>query len=94
MFVVRNTFTAKPGMAGKLAAHVKETGALMKLANLRVMTDFAAGFNTVVMEHEAKSLGEFEALFKEYGSNPDVREKMKGYTDLWTEGRREIFQIV
>ena len=94
MFVVRNTFTAKPGMAGKLAAQMKETGTLMKLSNLRVMTDFASGFNTVVMEHEAKSLADLEASFKEYGSNAEVKEKMKGYTDLWTEGRREIFQLV
>lgn len=94
MFVVRNTFTAKPGMAGKLAAQMKDAGTMMKLSNLRVMTDFAGGFNTVVMEHEAKSLAEFEAHFKEYSSSPELREKMKGYTDLWTEGRREIFQLV
>ena len=31
---------------------------------------------------------------KDYASNTPFREKMKGYTDLWVTGSREILQIV
>jgi len=55
MIVVRNSFTAKPGKAGKLATHLKEMAALGGLRNARVMTDFIGDFNTVVMEHEVES---------------------------------------
>jgi hypothetical protein len=81
-------------MAGKLAAALKEGAAAGKLTNVRVMTDLAGDFNTVVMEHEAQNLAEFETRIREYMTNPEMREKMKGYTDFWTSGSREIFQIV
>ena len=94
MVVIRNCFVAKPGMAGKLAAQLKEAAAAGKLTNVRVMTDLVGDFNTVVMEHEAQNIGEFEAKLKEYMSSAEMREKMKGYTDLWTTGSREVFQVV
>jgi len=93
MIVIRNRFVAKPGMAGKLAAQMKEAAVAGKLTNARVMTDLAGDFNVVVMEHEAQSLTEFEAKLREYMGSAEMREKMKGYTDLWTTGSREIFQI-
>jgi hypothetical protein len=30
---------------------------------------------------------------REYGTNEKFRDKMKGYTDLWITGSREILQI-
>ncbi len=30
---------------------------------------------------------------RDYATNATFREKMKGYTDLWTTGSREILQI-
>jgi hypothetical protein len=94
MIVVRNTFVARPGQAGKLAAQLKEATTAAGLKRVRVLTDLVGDFNHVVMEHEAENVGEFEATMKEYMSSGEIREKMKGYTDLWTTGRREIFQIV
>jgi len=38
MIVVRNSFIAKPGQAGKLAAHLKEMAAVGNLRNARVLT--------------------------------------------------------
>lgn len=38
-------------------------------------------------------MGEFEARMKDYATNQAMREKMKGYTDLWITGSREILQI-
>jgi hypothetical protein len=40
-------------------------------------------FNRVVMEYEVESAVEFEETFKKYTSDPQIREKAKGYTDLW-----------
>lgn len=94
MIVVRNSFIAKPGLAGKLASHLKDIATAGNLRNVRVMTDFTGEFNHVVMEHEVESASEFEELFARYSSDPQIREKAKGYTDLWTTGRRELFRVV
>ena len=94
MIVVRNCFVAKPGSAGKLAAQLKEAAAAANLPKFRVLTDVTGDFNRVVMEYEAENASEFEARMQEYRTNSAFREKMKGYTDLWTTGSREILQIV
>jgi hypothetical protein len=94
MIVVRNCFIAKPGMASKLAAQLKEAAGVSKLGKYRVLTDVTGDFNRVVLEHEADNMGEFEARMKEYGTDEAFRAKMKGYTDLYVTGSREIFQIV
>ena len=93
MIVVRNTFTAKPGQAGKLLAQMKEVAAAGNLRNLRFLTDLAGDFNQVVMEHEVESLAEIEALLQKYMTDPQIREKAKGYTDLWLTGKRELFRL-
>jgi hypothetical protein len=93
MVIVRNSFNAKPGQAGKLAAQLKEMAAAGGLQKVRVMTDLTGDFNHVVMEHEVESASQFEALIAKYSSDPAVREKAKGYTDLWTTGRRELFRV-
>ena len=92
MIVIRNTFTAKPGHAGKLIAQMKEIAGAGNLRNLRFLTDLTGDFNTVVMEHEVESLGELEALLQKYATDPQMREKAKGYTDLWLTGKRELFR--
>jgi len=92
MIVVRNTFTAKPGQAGKLVAQMKEVAGAGGLKNLRFMTDLVGDFNTVVMEHEVESIAEFESLMQKYSTDPQMRDKAKGYTDLWITGKRELFR--
>ena len=94
MIVVRNSFIAKPGHASKLAAQLKEAAAASSLKKYRVLTDLTGDFNRVVLEFEAESIAGFEAAQKEYGSNSAFRDKMKGYTDLWVTGSREILQVV
>ena len=93
MLVVRNCFTAKPGHASKLAAQLKEAAATAKIPRHRVLTDLTGEFNRVVLEYEVESNGDFEARMKEYATNEAFRAKMKGYTDLWNTGSREILQI-
>ena len=95
MYVVRETFTAKPGMASKLAALFKEVTKIEAPGiNVRVLTDHIAAFNTVVLESEVKDLGEFEKIMATYMSSTELREKMKGYTDMYVTGRREVYKIV
>ncbi len=52
MVVVRNSFIAKPGQAGKLAAQLKDMANAGNLRNFRVMTDLTGEFNHVIMEHQ------------------------------------------
>ena len=58
-----------------------------------MLTDLTGEFNRVIFEYEAESLGDFEARLRDYHSNSVFREKMKGYTELWTTGNREILEI-
>jgi len=94
MIVVRNCFIAKPGHASKLATQLKEAAAASNMGKARVLTDLTGDFNRVILEYEADSISGFESAMKDYASNSSFREKMKGYTDLWISGSREILQIV
>ena len=93
MFIVRNTFIAKPGHASKLAAQLKEMAAAGNLPNHRILTDVTGDFNRVVMEYQIESIAGMEETYKKYTSDPLIREKAKGYTDLWITGSRELLRI-
>ena len=94
MIVVRNCFIAKPGQASKLAAQLKDAATVAKMGKARILTDLTGDFNRVILEYEADNVSGFEAMMKDYATNTAFREKMKGYTDLWATGSREILQIV
>ncbi len=94
MIVVRNCFIAKPGQAGKLAAQLKDAATVAKMRKACVLTDLTGDFNRVILEYEADNVSGFEAMMKDYATNTAFREKMKGYTDLWITGSREILQIM
>lgn len=93
MLVVRNCFVAKPGNASKLAAQLKEAAATANIPRHRILTDLTGEFNRVILEYEVENAAQFEIRMKEYMTNTAFREKMKGYTDLWISGSREILQI-
>lgn len=93
MIVVRNCFVAKPGNAGKLAAQLKEAARVANIPGSRVLTDLTGEFNRVVLEYEVADIGGFETRMKDYATNPAFREAMKGYTDLWITGTRELLQL-
>jgi len=94
MYVIRETFTAKPGMASKLARLFSEVMSERPQLNTRVLTDFVGPFNTVVMETEVENLEEHGRRMKEHMENSNIRDRMKGYTDLYVSGSREIYQVV
>jgi hypothetical protein len=97
MLIVRETFIAKPGQAGKLARLFRRAFAD---THLRVLTDYIGTYNTVVMEMEVEDLAAFERQFNEYrsgnmpGIDSAVLEELKTYTELWTSGKREVFQVI
>ena len=93
MYVIRETFTAKPGMASKLARLFSEVMSEHQLKT-RVLTDFIGPFNTVVMETEVENLEEHGRRMKEHMERTNIGERMKGYTELYVSGSREIYQVV
>jgi hypothetical protein len=94
MLIVRNCFVAKAGQASKLAAQLKEAATAANLPNHRVLTDVTGDFNRVVLEYGVKDMPEFEARMRDYATNERFREKMKGYTDLYLTGSREVLRVV
>lgn len=97
MFIVRETLTAKPGNASKLAKLFKRV--FKNYSNVRIMTDVVGNYNTVVMEMQVNSLDEFEKELESYksGNNPKFDEKdaeeMAKYTEMYKTGKREIFKL-
>lgn len=94
MIIVRETFTAKPGCASKLAAQLKGVMEAAMPGRSRILTDLVGPFNTVVIETVAASVGEFEAELARVMGDEMLRAKMHGYTDLYLTGSREIYRVV
>ena len=94
MFIVRETFMAKPGQASALASKFKQVFSALPQMKTRILTDFVAGFNTVVLETEVSDLQEFVKAMQEYQSRDDIKTQMKGYADMYVEGRREIYKVM
>ena len=96
MIIVHDTFVCKPGNASKMAKMFKESMAGDK-GLVRIMTDMTGKFNRVVMVSQYGSLADYEEAFKKY-MNPTPKmqkamEKMKGYTEMYLTGSREIFKV-
>jgi hypothetical protein len=94
MYIVRETFTAKPGKASALARLLKQVMAEMADLKVRVATDYIGPFNTVIVDVETEDLATFDRVMEEYATRTDIHEKMKGYTDMYVTGKREVFRIV
>ena len=95
MYLIRNTFKTKPGMAKDLVAKFKKTIPFMVEDGFKspmILTDVVSDYWTVILEMEVKSLEQFENS-SGFTSKPEVKEIMKDYMNLILEGRREIFRI-
>nr|MBI4156503.1 hypothetical protein [Candidatus Woesearchaeota archaeon] len=98
MLIIREVFIAKPGQASKLAKLFKK--GFEHETNIRIMTDMAGNYNTVIVEMQVNSLAEFEKQMEDYKSgkpdpkmDPKVAEEMSKYTEMYMTGRREIFKL-
>jgi len=98
MLIIREVFVAKPGQASKLAKLFKRAFANdPNWANMKIMTDLVGNYNTVVMEMQIESLAEWEKQMQDYKKgkmDPKMAEEMSKYTDMYFEGRREIYEVL
>ena len=96
MIIVHDIFVCKPGNASKLAKLFKEVMA----ANdelVHVMTDMTGQFNRVIMVTKYDNLTAYEKSWDKFKENTEemkkMQEKMKGYTEMYQSGSREIYQV-
>ena len=96
MIIVHDIFIAKPGNASKLAKLFKEVmGDSEEVVN--IMTDMTGQYNRVIMVSQYENLTAFEQSWEKYKKDSEqmkeMAEKMKGYTDMYLTGSREIYQV-
>ena len=96
MIIVHDLFVCKPGNASKMAKLFKEVMAgNNELVN--IMTDMTGQFNRVIMVTKYENLAAYEKSWDKYKENTEemkkMQEKMKGYTDMYQSGSREIYQV-
>lgn len=97
MYLIRETFTARPGRAGELARLIKEEmRGSPDFSTARVMLDFVTNYNQIVIEYEIASLADFEKMMVNYKKEQakTKTDKPPAYTELYQTGKREIFKIV
>jgi len=96
MIIVHDIFVCKPGNASKVAKLFKEVMADSKEV-VNIMTDLTGGYNRVVMVSQYDSLTAYEQSFQKYMQDNEemkkMKEKMKGYHELYLTGSREIYQV-
>lgn len=94
MIIVHDIFVAKPGNASKLAKLFKEAMADQK--NISIMTDVTGQYNRVIMASWYENLDAWNKEMESYmNPTPEMQvamEKMKGYTELYLTGSREIYR--
>ena len=96
MIIVHDIFVCKPGNASKLAKLFKES---MTDAGhpVYIMTDMTGQYNRVIMASTFDSLAAYEKSFEAYMHPTEEMkksmEKMKGYTDMYLTGSREIYRV-
>ncbi|KQB40143.1 hypothetical protein B6A10_04680 [Flavobacterium sp. L1I52] len=96
MIIVQDTFICKPGNASKLAKLFKE---IMndRPEHLNILTGISGEFNKVVMLSKYESITAYEHSYDEYMQDSEevkrIKEKMKGYHDMYFTGSREIYQV-
>jgi hypothetical protein len=96
MYLIREVFQTKPGKAKELVKKFKQAAPYMEksgMKGIKIMTDIATTYWTVVFESEVESLADFAKEVRGGTSQPELEKIMEGYIDLVEGGRREIFLI-
>ena len=81
MYLIRDVMYCKPGQVRPMvqkSLNMRKLGQKMGLGAMRVMTDAAGDFWTVVMEIEAESIDKFEELVRKSAEDKEFQEVMKG----------------
>lgn len=96
MIIVQDIFICKPGNASKLANLFKE---IMngRPEHVNILTAISGEFNKVIMLSKYESMTAYEHSYEEYMQDAEevkiIKEKMKGYHEMYDTGSREIYQI-
>ena len=94
MIIVHDIFICKPGNASKLAKLFKE---VMKGRSelVNVMTDMTGQFNRVITVTQFENLAAYEKSWEsmDEAEMKKMQEAMKGYTDMYLSGSREIYKV-
>lgn len=95
MIIVHDIFVCKPGNASKLAKLFKDAmSAVPEVVN--IMTDMTGQYNRVIMVSQYENLTAYEKSWEKYSQQSEemkeMQEKMKGYTEMYLTGSREIYQ--
>ncbi len=89
MIIVREVFIAKPGMASKMAKMFKEMW-----GDVTVMTDMTGVYNKVVIQSEYESLADYEQEMKKWMEKKDDKKPSgPSHTEMYTQGKREIYRV-
>ena len=96
MVIVHDIFVCKPGNASKVAKMFKDAmGGMNEFVH--IMSDLTGEYNKVVMVMKYDSLTAFEQSFQKYMQDSEearqIKEKMKGYHELYLTGSREIYHV-
>jgi heme-degrading monooxygenase HmoA len=96
MIIVHDIFICKPGQASRFAKLFKEVMAGNEDL-VHIMTDMTGDFNKVVMVTKYENLTAYEQSFQKYMKESEemkqMKEKMKGYHEMYLTGSREIYQV-
>jgi predicted translin family RNA/ssDNA-binding protein len=94
MIIVHDIFVCKPGNASKLAKLFKEVMTGRKEL-INVMTDLTGQYNRVIIASQYDNLTAYEKSWEDMNSEESkkMQEKMKGYTEMYLTGSREIYQV-
>ena len=94
MIIVHDTFICKPGNASKLAKLFKSVmGARPETVN--ILTDMTGQYNRVIIVSRFDDLSAYQKSW-ETGDPEEMKkmqEAMKGYTEMYNTGSRDIFQV-
>jgi heme-degrading monooxygenase HmoA len=92
MYVVRDTFRAKPGKANALIEKFTAAAPLLAGAGVkghRILVDEVADYWTVVLESTVEDLDSYFA----FRNNTAVGEALSGYLDFVEGGGRRIYRV-
>lgn len=98
MILVRQTFQAKFGKAGTVAAQMRESNEVISRTlglnhHWRILTDLSGTFDTVVLEIEAESLGDWEQTRNAMFQNPEFLAAIAPGVELLETGSSQFFTI-
>jgi len=96
MIIVQDTFVCKPGNASKVAKMCKQ--AFSDNPEVKyVLSDMTGNFNRVIIVSEYESLSAYDKSWEEMQKDPEKMKKMeeimKGYTEMYLTGSREILRV-